>query len=193
MPGRTMILADLTEQLPSPLLAMHPAVYGIGLLAVVIVAFAVAWVVFRGPRERRRIYSRAQKLLHEGEWESALMTIRALRETGKLSELWQGRLQSTEGECQLRAADLALKEQRYEEALDHFRSASDLLKSDPAEARTRVIETMLAELRRRFAAWPKETVASAQELISRILLLDANCSEAIFWKALCQVREEQWE
>src|SRR5207245_822088 len=73
-PGRTMILADLTGQLPSPLLAMHPAVYGIGLLAVAIVAFAVAWVVFRRPLERRRIYGLAQRLLHEGQWETALMT-----------------------------------------------------------------------------------------------------------------------
>ena len=45
MPGRTMILADLTGQLPPPLLAMHPTVYGIGLLAVAIALFVTGFLL----------------------------------------------------------------------------------------------------------------------------------------------------
>jgi tetratricopeptide (TPR) repeat protein len=188
-----MTLVDLIAPAPALVLAVDAAWIGVGVLAAfVFILLLLAMILYR-PLKRRRIYQRAQRLLHESRWEDALTTICSLRETGKLSELWRGRLQNTEGECQRLAGEDALRDQLFEDSLNHYRTAAELLGSDPAEARTRVVETMLAEVRRRFADWPKATIAAAHELIGRTLALEAQSAEAYFWKALCHVREEQWD
>jgi tetratricopeptide (TPR) repeat protein len=190
-----MILADLTPPSFAPLPAVELVWVGVAVGALTVLFFAVLVVAFllHRPLKRRQIYHRALRLLHDGRCEDALATIRSLKATGRLSELWQGRLQNTEGECERVAGDEALRDQRYEDGLEHYQSAAHLLGSDPAEARTRVVETMLAEIRRQFAAWPKATIAETDDLISRTLTLDAGSAEAHFWKALCHVREEQWD
>jgi tetratricopeptide (TPR) repeat protein len=190
-----MILADLTQPPPTSLPAVELVWVGVAAaaLATLLLCGIVVAVLLHRPLKRRQIYRRAQRLLHEGRSDEAHSTIRTLKATGRLSELWQGRLQNTEGECERLAGDEALRDLRFEDGLEHYLAAADLLGSDPAEVRTRVVETMLAEIRRRFADWPKATIAAMFELIGRTLTLDASTAEAHFWKALCHVREEQWD
>jgi tetratricopeptide (TPR) repeat protein len=192
-----MTFADPTR--PPILLAVDPTWIGVGVVIACIVVFgllsvlALLWIFFRRPFRRRKVYARAQRLLHEHCWEEALQAIRTLRDTGRLSELWEGRLLNTEGECHRAAGDDAVRELAFERALEHYRASAERLGLDPAEARSRVIEPLLAEIRRRFAAWPKGTIASTYDLISRALVIQPECQEAYFWKALTHIREEQWD
>src|SRR5262249_50718198 len=99
-------------------------------IAVVVVGLAlVLWQAFApGPR-RRRAFSRAERLLEGGSWQQALALVEAQDSPG-LSEAWRGRLRAAAGECHLRAADAALKEKRYEDALRHLQTATPLLALD---------------------------------------------------------------
>jgi tetratricopeptide (TPR) repeat protein len=159
-----------------------------------VIAVAVAglglWLVFgRGPR-RRRAYKRAQRLLHQGEWSQALDLAQSLqRQSSRLSEMWQGRLRNLTGECHHHAADVLLREKHYEESFRQYLTAAPLLAVDEAELRARVIDAMLAEARRLFAAGTdRQTSEAVLQLLDRTLALQAPCAEASFWKGLCHVR-----
>jgi tetratricopeptide (TPR) repeat protein len=163
-------------------------IYG-GLAAVAVLAAGIAyWLFGPGPR-RSRVYQRAQRLLHKGEWQAALTIIQALQ-TGRLSQLWQGRLQSAEGECRHSAAQKCLRDKEYEKSLGHFQAASELLHLDVAEMRGRVVEAMLADVRQQFAACKSAADnRSVQAFLARVDKVQPNHAEALFWQALCHVRE----
>src|SRR5713226_9203934 len=131
-----MILADLTPPPPTPLPAVELVWVGVaaGALAALVLCAGVVAVIVHRPLKRRRIYRRAQRLLHEGRCDEALSTIRTLNATGRLSELWQGRLQNPEGECERLAGDEALRDLRFEDGLENYLAAADLLGTEPAEA-----------------------------------------------------------
>jgi tetratricopeptide (TPR) repeat protein len=173
-----------------PLLSLSsnapPQIIG-GVVAGLFIIAALMWLIFgRGPG-RSRAYRRAQHILHQGNCQEALNIIHGLQGTGRLSAAWQGRLRNVEGECHHAAGDAALRDHRFEECLQHYQTAAGLLNLDEAELRARVIETMLAEVRRLFAAGPKERDA-AQNLIARTAKLQSPCPEASFWQGLCQAR-----
>src|SRR5262249_2638114 len=106
-----------------------------------------------GPGPRRvRAYRRAQRLLNEGAWEPALALAESLRSNPNLSKLWKQRLDKLAGEGHEQAAADAIKGRRYEDALEHALASAPLLQLGEAEQRTRVLEAMLAEVRRLFAA-----------------------------------------
>ncbi len=159
-----------------------------GGVALLLLALLAGWFVFApGPR-RARIFRRAQKLLHRGEWQQSLTLVKSLQTSG-LSPAWQGRLRNLEGECHHAAAEGLLRDKNYEESLGHFQHAAGLLNLDAAELRSRVVESMLAEVRRLFAECRSAADNQAvQELLARTLRLDAPCPEALFWQALCRVR-----
>src|SRR5258708_7805217 len=98
-----------------------------GSLAMIALAIAVVaglgttlWQIFGASPRRGRIYKRSQRHLHEGDWEQAELSIRALCETGPLPAIWEGRVTNTQGECFRLAGDMALRSMCYEEAVDHF-------------------------------------------------------------------------
>jgi tetratricopeptide (TPR) repeat protein len=155
------------------------------------------WLAF-GPGPRRsRAFGRAQRLLESGAWAAALAEVEAQRGASGLSEAWQGRLRNAAGECHQRAADEALKEKRFEGALEHVLAAAELLGQDVAEQRLRVQEAMLAEARRLFAAGTGSAETRATlELLDRTFALCGDgraggCPEAWFWRGLCHARQGQ--
>jgi tetratricopeptide (TPR) repeat protein len=178
------------------------------LVAVLLIGLAVVlWQALgRGPR-RRRAFVRAQRLLDAGDWEQALSLLEALRAPG-LSEAWRARLRKAEGAAHQQAADQLLQEKRFEDALEHLLTSAPLLDLDQAELRARVVDNMLAEVRRLFALTATETstgVAADTDtviaLLQRTFALSAAgqagegtpCPEASFWLALCHVRKGQLE
>jgi tetratricopeptide (TPR) repeat protein len=147
------------------------------------------WLALGREPRRHRAYKRAQRLLQEKAWQEALALVDKLLAEPGLSPVWQQRLRHAAGECHHVAADLGLKEKSYEDSLQHYLAAAPLLGVDPEELRTRVIDAMLAEIRRLFA----ETTGSAgteavEQLVARTQTLQSPCPEAMFWQALCHVR-----
>src|SRR5262249_815226 len=149
------------------------------------------WLLFgRGPR-RARAFRRAQRLLRQGAWQEALTVVQKLQARGRLSSLWQGKLRDAEGEGQRTARDAALQEKRYEDGLQHYQKAAGLLALNADELRERVLETMLAEVRRLFAAGAEQDLTSLQDLAARVLLIQAPCAEASFWQGLARLKAGQ--
>jgi tetratricopeptide (TPR) repeat protein len=173
-------------------LVANALLYG-GVIAGFSLVLVGAWWVF-GPGPRRvRAYNRAQRELRQGRWQDALTIVKALQ-TGRLSLAWQGRLRSAEGECHHAAAEKLLREKDYEESLRHFQTATELLRLDGAERRSRVVDFMLADVRQQFAACKSATDNQAvQALIARVLRVQSPCPEATFWQGLCHVREGNLE
>lgn len=154
--------------------------------ALVLIITLLCWLRWgRGPR-RRRTYRQAKRLLQQKDWRRALDTLQVLRSTGKLSTMWTGRARNIEGECMRLAGEADLTEGRFEESLERFRSAAALLNLDAHDYQERIKEQMLAEVRRRFAHGNKTD--EVLTLIERALKLQPGCEEALFWRALCQVR-----
>jgi tetratricopeptide (TPR) repeat protein len=170
---------------------MRFAVLAVVLLLIVL---AVLWQVLgRGPR-RRRAFGRAQRLLAQGTWSEALASLNAIRAEPRLSAVWQARVRNAAGESHVLGGEQFLKEKRYEDSLQHFLTAAPLLAVDEGEQRARVIDAMLAEVRRLFAAGtgPAETEV-VQALLGRVFALQSPCPEASFWLGLCLIRQGQDE
>jgi tetratricopeptide (TPR) repeat protein len=160
------------------------------IVAVAVLVLLGLWLIF-GPGPRRsRAFRRAVRLLEHGDWAGAMRLASTLQNTTRLSAVWQGRLRTLAGECHQRAADAALKDKRFEDGMEHVRQAATLLKGNEADERARVLDAMLAEVRRLFAAGTgtAETDATLQ-LLSRVFALQTPCPEASFWQALCLIRQ----
>ena len=164
-------------------------------VAFLIVLALCLWLVLgRGPR-RTRAFRKAQWLLEqEGEWREALDILTQLQAEVGLSSAWQDRLRAATGDAHLRGADQLLKDKQFEEALKHALEAGARLGLDQAEQRSRVVEAMLAEVRRLFAGGEeaKETQAVLQ-LLERVFAIQTPCAEASFWQGLCLLRQQQTE
>ncbi len=154
-----------------------------------LLAFAVLlWLILgRGPR-RRRAFRRAQRLLHQGQWQDALALVGAIRGAGRRSTAWQGRVDSLEGECHHAAGDAALKEQRFEDAVRHYADAGKYLSVSATELHAKVVDVMLAEALRLFAAGTSHNEA-ALALLTRALTIQPASAVALFWQALCRIRD----
>ncbi len=140
---------------------------------------------------RSRGFHRARRALEQGDWRGALTTVESLRNPG-LPAAWQDKLRILAGESRQAATDAALKEKHYEEALEHSVQAAMLLGTPEADARAKVIDAALAEVRRQFAAGPDAT-DSVLQLLGRILALQSPCPEARFWQGLCFCRRAEIE
>jgi tetratricopeptide (TPR) repeat protein len=160
------------------------------LLVIITLALVLGlWLLLgRGPR-RQRAFRHAQRVLEQGEWNEALAVVTAIQGEARLSAVWQDRLRAVAGECHQRGADHALKEKRFEDALQHALEAGARLGLDQGEQRNRVVEAMLAELRRLFASGAETQAVTA--LLDRIFAVQSLCAEASFWQALCLVRQER--
>jgi tetratricopeptide (TPR) repeat protein len=165
----------------------------LGIVGAVLVSAALAatlWLVFgRAPR-RQRAYKRGQRFLHNGEWEEALAAARELLRLGRMPKTWEGRLRNLQGECHHVAGDQALKGKDYEDALKHYLVAADFLNLTETEFRTRVVEAMLSEALRLFAAGPSHNEAT-QALLARVQKVQPGSPAAGFWQGLCHLRDSR--
>jgi tetratricopeptide (TPR) repeat protein len=156
------------------------------LATVLAVGLAGLWLAFgRGPR-RARAYRQARQLLAREESTEALTLAERMRSAGGMPPFWQERFRALAGDCHQFMTDRALKEQRYEEALEHGKQAAALLALDEAEPHDRVAERMLAEARRLFSRRDTDAVIA---LVQRVFAIRAPCPEGSFWLGLCQIRK----
>src|SRR5262245_24522302 len=122
------------------------------LVTVVLALLGVAAFFLFAPGPRRwRAFHKANKLLADDAWAEALSRAEALLPGVKGNPAWVGRVKNLAGEAHQRATDHALKDRDFDGALDHALTAADYLGLDPAEQRTRIVDAMLAEVRRQFA------------------------------------------
>jgi tetratricopeptide (TPR) repeat protein len=156
-------------------------------LLVGLVLLAGLWLLLGPGPVRSRAYNRARRALDQGDWQAALTTAVSLQNT-RLPPLWQEKLRSLNGEARQTATDAALKDKRYEEALEHSLKAASVLGTPEADARARVVDAMLAETRRQFAVGETDAVL---ELTARIETVQTPCPEALFWRALSQYRRNE--
>ena len=84
------------------------------------------------------------------------------------------------------AVKAALKDKKFEDALQFGLTAAQVLDEPAHEVRMKVQNAMLQEIRRLFAK-TGETQATT-DLITRTLRVQAPCREASFWLALCDIR-----
>ncbi len=168
------------------------------LIAVVFVLVAVlaavgAFFLFAPAPRRWRAFARAQRLLQQGDWRTAIAAVEAIPSEG-LSPAWQQKLGNAAGEAYQFGADLLLQEKSYEDSLRYYLRAADMLDHDETEQRERVVEKMLADARKLFSAGsdPMET-AAIQQLLARIFTLQQQCPEASFWQGMCYLRMGQYD
>jgi tetratricopeptide (TPR) repeat protein len=160
----------------------------VGAVLFLSVLAATLWLVLgRAPR-RQRAYKRGQRFLHDGDWEEALAAAREIHRLGRMPRAWEGRLRNLQGESHHVAGDQALKAKHYEDALQHFVVAADFLRLTEGEFRTRVVEAMLTETMRQFAAGPANNEAT-QAILARLLKIQAGSPVATFWQGLCHLRD----
>ncbi len=156
--------------------------------ALILILLLVLWFVFGyGPRRRRGL-KRARLRLKEGAWQDAVERVRKLRNLGLPSKNWRRTFDEFEADCVQTAAQRALDEGDFEEALQHLRKAAHLRGKDDFEARAGIQSAMLAEVRRLFAIKHTSDTSDITDLIARAMLIQSPCREASFWQALCDLR-----
>jgi tetratricopeptide (TPR) repeat protein len=172
-----------------PFAVTSGALLGIaGATLVLLVVGGTLWLVFgRAPR-RQRAYRRGQRFLHDGNWQEALAAARELLRLGRMPRSWAGRLRNLQGESHHVAGDQALKEKSYEDALQHYVVAAEFLELTEGEFRVRVVEAMVGEVLRLFAAGPTHNEAT-QALLGRLLKIQPGSPVATFWQGLCHLRD----
>jgi Flp pilus assembly protein TadD len=144
-----------------------------------------------GPRLRRGLRL-THRLLEQGNWEAALVSLRDLKNP-KLAQKWQDKLADAEADCYSTAADALLKAQRYEEGLEQLYRAAHLRGEDHGKGRARVVEAILGEARAQFATGSGPGTQPLRDLISRAQIIDPASAEATFWQGLCQIREGHFD
>jgi tetratricopeptide (TPR) repeat protein len=161
---------------------------------IVVVVLLIAWQVFGpGPR-RQRMFRQAQRCQEQGAWSEALKTLGEMLASPGLSASWQQRLRRAAGECHQLAVDQALKDKRFEDGLEHALRAAELLVLPVEDQRARVIDAMLAEVRRLFTAGSAAGDTQALfQVIERVFKIQTPCPEGSFWQALGLVRQGNLE
>ncbi len=168
---------------------LYPALV---ILVVVLLAVMLWLLVGSGPR-RQRLLHHAQQLLKEGQWQQALQLLGGVPQDS-LSAAWQSRFHAVVGEAHQLAARDAAREKRFEEALEHAQHAAKLLQTDETAGRAELVEAMLAEVRRLFAAGTTAAHTQATlEMLARVLLVQTPCPEGSFWQGLCLIRQQNLE
>jgi tetratricopeptide (TPR) repeat protein len=170
---------------PHPLFAAlgnWPAelVVGLGVLLVASLAGGGvgAWRLYgKGPR-RQRLYKAARELVQKGDWQAAQNLTQQLVDLGHPTPEWEGRINNLEGECLRAAGEAALADRKFEEAFNFHKQAAQLLGLNQAEAHNRILDGMLAEVRRGVAAGADDKAA---KLAARVLQLETPSPEASFW------------
>ena len=158
-----------------------------GLIALFFLAILIAiWQLWGfGPRRRRGMRA-ARKQLAADDWKGATEQLKRVRAIGSPSSSWNKTFDKFEAECLEIAAQAAIKEKKFEEALQLSQRAAEILDEPEHEVRMNMQSAMLREIRRLFSK-TGETGAT-MDLIVRTLQVQAPCREASFWQAMCEVR-----
>jgi len=150
-----------------------------------------AWLIWGSTPRRRRAFKVARKHLQDANWEAALAQLNVARAIGTPSASWQKTFNEFEAECLKHASKKALKDKRFEDALELGVRASQILGEQEMDVRVNLQGAMLQEIRRLFSK-TGETEAAA-DLIGRTLLMLSPCREASFWQAMCDLRGGLYE
>jgi len=157
------------------------------LASAALFAGALLWVLQPGgtpllvqltPREWR--LRQARRALRDGRWRDAFAAADDLRATSPPE--FVVRLAHLEGECLCRAAEDALRNGQYPEALEFMRGAGDRLGLPEHEFDRRVVDLILAEVRRRVATDPAGD--DVRHLCGEVLHVIPGEPEASFWLGL---------
>src|SRR5262245_39170370 len=110
------------------MLAASAGQWAVGLATIPLLA-AAGWFVYAHIlRKPERILANARRRLDRGDWQAALMQVRAVQPaTGAVAVPWHDTRRMLEGECLTIASEGALKAGRFDEALEHYRQAGELL------------------------------------------------------------------
>ncbi|MFL5327536.1 MAG: tetratricopeptide repeat protein [Gemmataceae bacterium] len=170
-------------------LAASVIAYAVLILSIGLFIVALLWVIRPGgvsiltqlaPREQA--FRKAQALLNQGSWQDAFAAAGQLRNPAKPNPTFERRINTFEGECLYRAAEEALSSHRYSEALELMRGAGDRLGLPEAEFDKRVVDVLLAEIRRQVVLpTGGDDVAF---LVQEIVRVTTGCPEASFWLGL---------
>src|SRR5262249_10768905 len=157
----------------------HPVAFG-SFYATLVLLFLLfllgIWLIWgRGPRRRRGLRA-ARNLLKAGDWKAALEQLTSVRAIGSPSASWTRTFDEFEGQCLQAAADAAVADKKFEEALKLGHRAAQILDEPEHEVRIKMQNAMLHEIRRLFAK-TGETKA-ATDLVARALKVQAPCREA---------------
>jgi Flp pilus assembly protein TadD len=159
-----------------------------GLVAAGALAAAGAWVVLRlrGPNRTLRT---ARQALARRDFLTALSLVRRVKPPADAPDRpWHAEQRQLEAECLYAAAEAALHDRRFADAIEHYRAVAALVGLDEAEASGRVVEAMLAEARRMSAT--EADGPALPELLGLILERRSPCPEASFWLGLHHLRRE---
>lgn len=170
-------------------LAVDGTIVTAGLLAAVAVTAAAAWFFVRRRSPRFGLRA-ARQALESGHHASALEIARRHRpNSGASPQSWHEEQRQIEIEALHASAESALRNRRYAEALQTFRTIAGLLQLDESDASHRVVDTMLAEVRLLSANTPDDP--ALPELIAEILKQRPTCPEASFWLGIFQIRRNE--
>jgi Flp pilus assembly protein TadD len=174
------------------MLAVDPAT-GVLSAGGALVLLVGLWLPFGPGARRRRAFQRALLSFQQGAWPEALKLVKELQDGRRLPLMWEGRLRNLEGECHRFAGQAALKERRFEDGLEHLLTSARLLGINLSEERLRVIDAMLDCARKSFAAGAAADTEAASAIADRVLALEPNQAEALFWQGLCLTRQERFD
>ncbi len=159
-----------------------------GLVAVATVATIGGWVALR-LRGGESILRQVRRAIERGEYHNALALLNRIRPSASATARgWHAEQRHLEGECHYAAAEAALHDRRFADALDHYQAVAAIVGLDEADAAHRVVEAMLAEARRLSAAAPDGPALLV--LLGLILERQSPCPEASFWLGLFHLRHK---
>jgi Flp pilus assembly protein TadD len=156
--------------------------------AAVLLAAGGGWLVLRlrGPD---RILRAARRALERNELDAALVLLGRIRPQPDVPvKPWHAEQKLLETECLYAAAEAALRDRRFKDALQYYNVVAGLVGMDQEDAARRVVETMLAEVRRLSAAAPDGPALPA---LLGMVLERGTCPEATFWLGLFHLRHKE--
>jgi Flp pilus assembly protein TadD len=159
-----------------------------GLIAAAAVAAVGGWAVFRRRRPVTTLRA-ARRALERGDQVAAQALLARIRPApGAPTKPWHSEQKLLETEALYAAAETALQGRRFDEALEKYQTVSRLVGMEEGDASRRVVEAMLAEVRRLSAAAADGPALSV--LLSMILEREPDCAEASFWLGLFHLRHK---
>lgn len=181
-----------------PLLAVSIFAYGTLLITIGVFVVMLLWVIrpdgipllsLLSPRERG--LRKARTLLAAGDWKTAFAIADSLRDPLEPDPPFDRRVQYFEGDCLYQAAERALQNSKYAEALELMRGAGDRLGLPEVEFDKRIVGLLLAELRRRVSSDPASI--EIERLVAELQRVSAAHPEAAFWLGLHHLHAKKYE
>src|SRR5205085_5649481 len=160
----------------------------VSVVAAGAVVAAAGWLALRSSVPERTLRA-VRRALQRHDLDAALTLLASIRApTNAPAKPWHAEQRRLETECLYATAEAALRDRRFADALDRYQAVAVLVGMDDAEANRRVIEAMLAEVRRLSVAAPDGPALHA--LLDLVLERQSPCPEASFWLGLYHLRHK---